>query len=344
MWNFGTDWRAVEPWKSTDMRVSLLSGPFTAVNGASQDTLLITSSSFERRCLGFCSYLQEEAPKYRSETVLLLGYDDRGDSTIRRRVARHADELRALAKRIAIGGGVTSQTLDPYNIRETYSFFAEMFGCLPKASSVVVDISTLTKISLLYLLKAAKESGRVGKLRLVYTRANYGRRDMLSWGAEEPIILPGFGRPRHPNQKDIRLVLFCGLEPDRSYSIWRRFGQGSCATIYVGGDATDVDQCAKRAERAHNFIERAEVVRIGAFDPDGVVRLLADEVERSGNRGGHVFVAPMTTKWEIVGVWRYFDGVGDSVSACVLYAAPGRLNASGRTLDEFGDCVMCSLW
>jgi len=311
-------------------------------SGRDADSLLIVSSSFERRCLGFCSHLRKNAPHYRADQVLLLSYDDRGDATVRARVARFAPQLRTLVQTIATGNKIEQHTMDPYAILDAREYFGGVFASLPVNSSVVVDVSTISKLHLLYILDAAANSARIGRLKLAYTRARYGRYDTLSWGAEEPLVLPGFGRPRAPHQ-DEHLLLFCGLEPDRCYSIWRRFGQNACTRIFIDSGKDDLDRCAERAKRLNAYDPRTTTDELPAFDPDGALRLIESKYLEATSRGEYLYVAPMTTKWEVLAVWQFMRSKKLDANAGIVYAVPGRLNAAGHTWDDLGECLVADV-
>lgn len=308
------------------------------------DNLLITSSSFEKRCLGFVSYLRKNAPEYRADAVLLIRYSERGDAAIAARARRWSGELVSLLQSVSNDGHVEHQFLDPYALIEAWQFFSAVFREIPNGSSVVVDISTMTKLHVMYLLEAARKSPRVDSLRLVYTRAQYGRYDTLSWGAEDPVVVPAFGRPRRTDRQSERLILFCGLEPDRCYSIWRRFGQSNTIKVFIDSGDQDIDRCADRAMRLNYYGAKATVVTQPAFRPDLITQFLHAQYKAALSAGDYLYIAPMTTKWEIIAVCDFFAEIGiDEADAAILYSAPGRLNASGHTRDELGECLFAPL-
>lgn len=322
------------------MRVAPAS-TFLPAAEAGADTLYLASSSFERRCLQFASLLTRSAPNYRADGVELLRYSDRGDVAVRARVQRYYPKLRRLLERI---GPVNEQSVEPYAILEAGELFDEMFCALPRGSSVVMDVSTLTKLHVFYAIDSAFRSTRVSTMRVVYSRASYGRYDTLSWGAEEPIILPKFGVARRQPLSKERLLIFCGLEPDRNYSIWRRFGQHGCTMVFVDGGDNDFDRCADRAETLNNFDSKALRMRIPAFSPDIALKIMEDEYERCRADDEYLYIAPMTTKWEILATWEFFRGTSDPRCAAIVYSSPGRLNSRGHTRDEEGECLQAVLW
>jgi hypothetical protein len=325
------------------MTIQTITGFFPVVSNKA-DSLLIASSSFERRCLGFAAHLGQHAGDYRANIVLMIKYSDRGDTAIRSRASRYAPQLRTLLERVAVGKRVEDQDLEPYGLIDGFQFFTGLFERVPVGSSVVVDISTLTKLHLLYLIEAAARSGRVQSLRIAYCRARYGRYDTLSWGAEEPVVLPGFGAPRRTYEQREHLVIFCGLEPDRCYSIWRQFGQGRCTKIFIGTGDEDLDKCAERAQKLNSFVPQSDTITLPPFQTQQTLRELQRLYAESIQRNEYLYIAPMTTKWEIAAVWEFFNAVGRSANAGVVYAAPGRLNASGHTRDDLGECFEASLW
>jgi len=298
-----------------------------------RDDLLVVSSSFERRCVGFCEFLASSASDYRAKSAICIRYSDRGDALIRSRAIRLGAELGALVDRIA--ESKLDEHMEPYAIIEPIEVFRQHLDCLVPGASVVVDLSTITKLHCLYLVDAGLKSHRVAEMRVVYTRARYGRHDTLSWGAEEPVLLPGFGRPRQFDERS-HLVMFCGLEPDRSYSVWRRFGQEGCTAVYVDSGDEDIDRCAFRARRLHTFATTATVETLPAFRPLEVADFLRAKYDGLRNEGRYMYIAPMTTKWEVVALPLFFARLPVDAAAGIVYASPGRLNASGHTRDELG--------
>lgn len=312
--------------------------------GRSADSLLVVTTSFERRCLGFVERALAQVPPYRVDRTLLISYSDRGDRSVKDGVKRFARTLKSYAERLTVKQKVDSRFLEPFEISEAYEIFLDCFRSIDHDSSVVVDVSTMTKLHVFYLLEAAWASKRVALLRFVYTRARYGRYDTLSWGAEEPIILPMFGAPRLARHKQEHLVLICGLEPDRAYSIWRRFGQARCTQVYVDSGADDPDRCAYRAVHMNSFDPIAERKFVNAFAPSEFANMLQQLYVESKSREEYLYVAPLATKWEIVATWHFFRKLEQEPDAGILYCAPGRLNVAGHTLEELGECISADVW
>lgn len=307
----------------------------------SSDALFICASSFERRCVGVIERLRGQVPSYGAERVLLLRYSDRGDSRIKARVRDYEPFLREGLSRIGKGGLVEEEALEPFETMVPYGVFYNTFSVLSAGSAVVIDVSTIPKMHVLLLLHAAKRCGKISSLRLLYTRARYGRFDTLSWGAEEPMVLPYFGQPRLAATES-SLVLFCGLEPERSYSVWRRFGKAKSFFVYIDSGAGDLDRCAERAKRLHAFDPRGEEVILPAFDPSRVSAWLDDLHKESIAEDRYLYVAPLASKWEVAAVWRFFET--RTVAGSIVYASPGRLNASGHTLDDLGEVLLSEVW
>jgi hypothetical protein len=311
--------------------------------GGAADSLLIVCSSFERRCLGFLRFLEVSARDYRAENVVCVQYGDLGDRQVRERIARFLPEVLSMARRVAGGRPVFEERLGAFDTVEPLGVFRALFASLASGATVTIDISTFPRLHLLYLLEAAMECGRVASLRVVYTRARYGRYDTLSWGSEEPIIVPRLGAAKRDEQARDRLLLFCGLEPDRNYSIWKRFGQNACTAVFVDSGAEDIDRCIDRAMRFNGFVA-AQARTIRAFQPEAATDLIEEEYRSATKDGEYLYIAPMTTKWEVLASWAFFRRCGWDVQAGVVYSRPGRLNATGHTLDGLGECLIGQVW
>ena len=307
------------------------------------DDLVILANSFEKRCIAFASKLERQPQRYKAQSVTLLTYSDRGDRLVRQKCNANFRSIERVGKDLSLTGNVYQLYLEPYEVLPAIRNFRNLFSSIANQSSVVVDISTIPKIHLIYLIDEAFNSNRVSILRLVYTRARYGKYDALSWGAEEPVILPKFGKPRFSEPGKSCLVLFCGLEPERSYSIWRRFGQDRCIRFFIDSGEDDFDRPTSRAIRFSNFDEREPPIILPAFRPEEVLLKIWSVYQECKQNGEHLFIAPLTTKWEACAVWEFFHELGNDADASIVYCAPGRFNASGYTVDEFGDLLLTVL-
>lgn len=303
------------------------------------DDLLVVVNSFERRCFAFLQKISQQHIPYKAKAVACVIYSDRGDLPIRQRAESNLKTLIRLAESASLYKKIYPIHLEPYDVLLPIRSFKNLFSSIPNKSSVVVDISTLPKIHLIYLIDEAVRSKRLSRLRLVYTRARYGKYDALSWGAEEPIILPSFGKPRFSETGKTRLLLFCGLEPERSYCVWRRFGQDRCIRLFIDAGEEDFDRPTSRAIRYNNFDERESPIILPAFRPAEVLAKIKDIYEDCVSTGDHLFIAPFATKWEAYAVWKFFSQSEQQLDASIVYCAPGRLNATGYTVDEWGDLV-----
>lgn len=308
------------------------------------DALFIACNSFERRCLAIATDLARSGRPYRARDVVIIVYGDRGDSKLRQKADAHLGELLQFTRGLAEGHAPERVDLEPYDLIGARTAFDSMFRSLGPNAHVLCDISTFTKPHLLFLLESAERSGRVASLRLAYTRARYGRYDALSWGAEEPTVLPVFGNPRSLDDAGSRLILFCGLEPERCYSVWRRFGQESMTQWFIDSGAEDLDRCAERAIRYNaSYAKDAHPRVLNAFDIDAVVQALEDEYAACRVSRRHLFIAPMTTKWEAIATWEFFRRKGMDADSSIVYASPGRFNVSGRTRETWGDILVADV-
>jgi hypothetical protein len=61
------------------------------------------------------------------------------------------------------------------------------------------------------------------------------------------------------------------------------------------------------------------------------------------SEGRHLFIAPLTTKWEAVGVWEFFRTAPRPIDASVVYAASGRYNVVGYTREESGETLIADV-
>jgi len=80
-----------------------------------------------------------------------------------------------------------------------------------------------------------------------------------------------------------------------------------------------------------------------AFSPEQVCTDLKRVYAEVKAKKKHLFVSPLTTKWEAVAVWDFFHRAGKSVDASNVYAAPGRFNVLGYTREVRGETLIADL-
>lgn len=311
---------------------------FLPLGRSKQDDLLIIANSFEERCSAFVEKLVEQDNNYRPNSTIIFFYSDRNDNSVKQRATKNLDKIKHFAT-ILSGNNVNIIYSHPYDIFNIIDSFKNIFSTLPYDSSIVIDISTIPKINLFYLLNEAVLSTRISNVRLVYTRPRYGKYDALSWGAEEPFILPYFGKPKLYKELKSCLLLFCGLEPDRSYSIWKRFGKDRCIKVFIDTGDNYSDRITNRAIRLHNFEQREEYRVVPAFQPDIVKSFLNDIYKEVKSQGFYLYIAPLTTKWEAIAVWDFFKDNKNNIMANIVYCSPGRFNTTGYSIDYWKDIL-----
>ena len=316
-------------------------GRFSDLRG---DDLLVVSESFEARCVGLSDRLMSAGAGYVASRLAVIRYGDKGNRRVRERVRRHAAALRHATQALCPEDARTDYELDGHAVLTANKVFSDLLKSVADGGSVTVDISTLTKLHVLYLTRAAlREVPRLKRVIFAYTRARYNSRDSLTEGAAEPIVAPLFGSPRLGDGRSF-LVLFAGLEPQRSFSVWRYYGQEGGLCVFVDSGPTDIDRCASRAKRMHRFLASEAAwadTTIPAFSPTSVVELLSATLAQCDAMGQHMFVAPLTTKWESAGVAEFFVRHPEAEGS-VVYAAPGVYDVDAHHAQFRGD-VMVSL-
>jgi hypothetical protein len=187
--------------------------------------------------------------------------------------------------------------------------------------------------------------GGARSVRLLYTRTSYALREPMSWGAKEPVILPGFGEApilagfgeAPQSQADTAMVMFCGLEANRSYAAFKRYASTRGWLVYVRPDGGDLDGIVRRAESYHRFAEDAgwKRLEVATAAPGEVADLLSGVMEQCNRIGAHLLISPLTTKWEVLGTWLFF-GRNPTCEASVIYTPPGRYNCDAYRRRPWG--------
>jgi hypothetical protein len=311
---------------------------------ASRPEILITSSSFETRCLGVISMLSSELSRYSADHAVIVNYTDEGDADVGRRAEELGDALRYRVAAVTHGHEVEEITLEPHAMLPAASRFTELLDAAPVGSTITIDITTLTKPHVMFLAAAAYRHEHVAQMRLLYTRAaRYGRGEALSWGAQEPLVLPLFGQPMIPGRSS-SLLLFCGLEPNRSYAVWKQYSSAKAGWLAFVSPSGDSDGVLSRAQSWHEFVRRGgwrEIV-LPAFSPHLTREFVQSVVLECEQRHEHLFICPLTTKWEALAVAMCF-GENPDMDASVVYAAPGRYNARAYSGRGWGAVLESSL-
>ena len=116
------------------------------------------------------------------------------------------------------------------------------------------------------------------------------------------------------------------------------------AQWFIDSGAEDLDRCAERAIRLNaSYASNGQPRVLNAFDIDAVVQALEEEYAACKASTRHLFIAPMTTKWETIATWEFFRRQGMDADASVVYASPGRFNVSGRTREIWGQMLLADV-
>lgn len=304
---------------------------------------LVVSASFEPRCAGATTLLRRPMSDYEPSYVALIEYGFEGDRSVERSSRLNGQVLLRELESLGGVGSLARLRLEPHETANASASFAAWMNLLPPGTCLTVDITTLTKLHVMLLLEEASRHEHVNQVVLLYTRGSYGRYDPLSWGAKEAYVVPGFGRAKDPDGT-AALLLFCGLEPNRSYSIVKEFSavrRGEL--VFVSPGSESLDDVVQRSRKWHRFaFTRGYSERtIPALSPSAGLELLrAASSELAPNE--HLLIAPLTTKWEAVATWLFFTEHPAS-NASVVYAAPGRYNVDAYTKRVLGGVFRADL-
>jgi len=196
-------------------------------------------------------------------------------------------------------------------------------------TSVVLDISVLTKRHLLMMLRWLDDAGYWDRLCLLYTEPeDYDISEFipLSFGLSSFQQIPGFAACPDVS-RPIHLVLFLGYEGDRALAVYDRVQP--LLTSLVIPDPPYRPSWSGRTEKANAgliaVVGQERVSKADSVDPDATRTMLVQILGNPALRGQHAnVVCPLGTKPQAVGIYEYIRDCNDQPA--VVYASPLRHN------------------
>jgi hypothetical protein len=283
-------------------------------SGPQGDRALIIFASPEERCMGIAKL----AHGFTARIVVILRIDDEPNE-------QREENIKNLCTLL---GSVGPVKVVNTTHEDPLVGLDSLIGLVSEASGggqVVVDVSTFPKNALLLTLRALEQVPDLHGVRAVYSEpAQYRLRPVASpvFGLRRIGVVPTFGATFRPNE-ELVLIMLLGYERDRAIAMWQGV-QPHRTLAAVSGPSyrAEWDGIAEKLNAALLAAIGEEGVHVvDPRDPWATYRFLKTVVpEGSGQSLENVYVAPLGTKPQTVGVYLYCRDVPDMVS--VIYGAP----------------------
>lgn len=258
--------------------------------------LFICSASYESRCASVAEQLKPE--DFRA--VIVTENENHAEfyNNAKSRLMQHFGDIAVLA---------SLDTRNPLATADGLTAALAKFSDSPDFS-VLLDITTFTRESLLILLALLRLRFASAKVRLVYvSAAEYSLNETdedkwLSKGIADVRSVLGFSGMMLPSRR-LHLIVLVGFEYDRAAELIRAYEP---SFVTIGYDEPSEPGAEKhRAAQKHNFdrvramFANAHEFRFGCYDPLKTKQAVAEQVARLPDT--NVVVAPMNTKLSTVG-------------------------------------------
>ena len=295
--------------------------PFNAGN-LPLNGLFICCSSHEERCLGIVRQLESWHPKH----AIVFHYDDPNP----RREANHSVLCELLGSR-------SSLAEIPFTERHAVSSFREhhdaLLGALAghNCSSIVVDVSVLTKRHLLLLLRCLDDFDGWSRLWIVYSEPEEYEVEghmPLSFGVSQVEQLPGFSASPDPS-RPLHVAMLLGYEGDRAFATYELL-QPRRTTLIIPDPPFRPSWKGRTESLNRNLIAvvgAPSLRRADALDPDSTYAVLESSFGPTRERSEFSrALCPLGTKPQIFGAYLYLRLCVDPPS--VIYSGALRHNHS----------------
>ncbi len=286
-----------------------------------ENGIFLLCSSHEERCLGITTELEDWSP---TKSVVFRYEDDN-----KRGGEHHSTIVSTLEQLCPVdefpvsyigGGGGSADTRDRLR--------SALLDRNP--SSLVVDISVLSKRHLLLLLRFLDDIGLWDRLWIAYSEPDdyeVEGRLPLSFGLSSVMLLPGFNPSANPS-RPLHAAMFLGYEGDRAFSTYDIL-QPKKTTLVVPHPPFKEDwigrtECFNRSILA-TIDDPCCIKYADALDPISTVNVLKDvfgDIDSYSDFSGTV--CPLGTKPQALGAYMYIRKCIDPPS--VIYSEVLRHN------------------
>lgn len=297
------------------------------ISGSIPDTLFITSTSFEERCL---TSLKRSLDLYSTQKAIIFdiknperGYYPAQES--------HRQKIKEYIKTICRGESsfiLCAETEITEGLERFRSYLEDLQDIDSK--NITIDISTLTKPYIFVLLRELTRLPGNNRVRVVYARADYtkygrdekGRFRGLSWGVRSSEAIPFFeGNGIYYDRK--LLATFLGYEKERCEAVLRKIEPDITYWI-VGTPPGYPKDKVFPTERLNKkllnlYAIDGNISRQNAYDPFETKKILEKICRENPNCS--VTISPLSTKTQALGIF-LFALENPHISPRIFYATP----------------------
>ena len=270
------------------------------------DRLLVCCISREERCLGTLGRLAKD---YSADKALVFSKEDEGSGQ-----ADHMQEALDVLRPISEVESLSRTSTDPAETaRLSRPYLQESTS---EQGAILLDITSFQKSEILLLLRLFNETDVTDRVRITYSEPeDYDIQSIRPRGLSNVSIVPTFKAP-YKSQQGVTLVLFLGYEGDRALATWENIEPNS--TVAVIARPAYHEEWEGQAERENAALLSAlsgqNIKCADSREPQSTFDLLEQMILESGQPEQNWYVAPLGTKLQTLGIYRFATEYSDTVS------------------------------
>lgn len=264
------------------------------------DDLFITCASFEERCLASTQKLEAGS----CDNIILYKFTEANSKRemlvqeMRRQLqskkAKKILQIDVNHSRTSIG------VLDFHHLCQANNW-------LTKDLNITLDITTFTKSLLLELLFYMNTFLKIHQLRFIYTVPKeyaHPEEGELSFGIKSCNVLPSFWGGWSPIKDDL-LVIILGYEEMRAWSLINHF-DANLNWLFVTSPGSKPEWSERSEKYNERLLKEVQCIdNIPALDIEKTASVLDRHITKDTNDKYNVFISPMGTKPQTIGLFHY---------------------------------------
>jgi len=281
--------------------------------------ILITSSSFEERCLGSLNKIDGNE----FQKAIIFTYEEPSEDRDKN-LKKQKQKLNSLTQ----NGFEEIFTSSKNPLKGLDEFAQYLKNYSPKSTALTIDISTFTKRHMLLLVKTIEEHGFWENTTILYTEPLDYITNLflpLSMGISSISTIPGFVS-NTPSNLPLFLLIFLGYEGDRAYSLHSKMSPNTTKLIIP--DPPYREEWRGRTKKMNKHLIKIlgenKLDTAHSLDPYQVKKKLY-ELEKEHNFDKEKWVlSPLGTKPQTFGIYLFWRENKHSFS--IVYASPLKHN------------------
>ncbi|HEY2293916.1 MAG TPA: hypothetical protein VGM86_24705 [Thermoanaerobaculia bacterium] len=266
------------------------------IENSAPDGLLVVCASFEERR---CREVVQRASGYKAKCTVVLNFNSSSGKSGSKKQEDSVIFLLDRLRLLDVRGIPRLISVDPYDFFGLWFLLTDELnrhGFGWGSMTATIDISCLTKVQMIFLLREILLTGALTKCRLVYTvpeSYNRERGDKFSWlsvGYFDPVVFPIRAEYRATTSRRRVALALLGHEGQRTLTAWRHVDPDETILLFARSDNERMMEISRRENDfliAHiggdgheNFLNCNFLDIIGARDM--VAERLRD-IEEQGN-------------------------------------------------------------